>query len=562
MKNLILLLLLCYNITYSQVYPDVFSENPLEIDLNVNGSFGELRYNHFHSGIDFGTNRKTSIAIIAPKDGEIVRIQINEKGYGKTLYIKHPNGYTTVYAHLEAYGRKIQDFVKKNQYKEQKYAIEIFPLKNELVVKKGDLIGYVGNTGSSSGPHLHYEIRDTQTEEIINPLLFGLGSKINDFEKPIINSLITYPISENSVVNGMNSALILSLTKQSNGVYIAEKVNAKGSIGFGVNTYDVMNNRYSKNGIYKIESFLNGTKNFEVIFDRFSFDETRKINLFIDYERLSQTKERVQKLFKSVNYDLSLIKLIKNNGEIEITEDDNFNYKIVISDFHENKTEINIPISYSSNEGITKSKNENRNLKKIDSKRDYILTEENGTIEWSALTFYEDCELDIQFSENEIKLHKDIIPLDKNITIKFDLTNSKTNIEKAFIGLENKNNISYFHSWKKDSLISIRTKTLGTYKVIEDIEKPEINPISKLENNKFNVNDVLVFEVVDKISGIKEINGYINDQWVLFEYEYKNNQITHNLNDGIAKKGLNKLKIIVTDHVGNNITFESNFELN
>jgi len=202
------------------------------------------------------------------------------------------------------------------------------------------------------------------------------------------------------------------------------------------------------------------------------------------------------------------------------------------------------------------------NFKRIDSKRDYIFSDKNITLEWDALTFYEDCDLEFLFSENEVVLHRDEIPLDKNITIKFDVSNSNINKEKAFVALVKGNEMVYFNTWKKDDQFSIRTKSLGTYKLIEDFDAPIIHSVKFEENNNFTLNDVLVFEVEDTLSGIKEINGFINDQWVLFEYEYKTKQIIHNLKDGIAQKGLNKVTVNVSDHVGNNVTFESNFQLN
>nr|WP_297307509.1 M23 family metallopeptidase [uncultured Flavobacterium sp.] len=561
MKNYIIVFFLCYSFLYAQDYPRDFFIKPFDIDLNVTGSFGELRYNHFHSGIDLGTNRKIGIPVFAPADGEVVRIHINEKGYGKALYIKHPNGFTTVYGHLNSYGDFIEKYVKESQYKEKSYTIESFPLKGVLNVQKGQIIGYVGNTGSSAGPHLHYEIRDTQTEEILNPLLFGMNDWIVDTENPIINSLLVYPLNDEAVINGVDFPLILSFQKQREGVYMSQKLNAKGEIGFAVNAYDIMNNRYSKNGIYQIETFLNGSKIYQVVFDRFHFDETRNINVFIDYERLSLTKDRFQKLFKKFNYDLSLIKHEKNQGRISVQEGDSYNYKIVISDFHNNQTVINIPINYNAIP-IEKSQMKNENLKKIDSKRDYIFQDKNATVEWNALTFYEDCDLDLRLEENQVFLHKDIIPLDKNISIEFDLTNTEIKPEKAFIALVNSGSTSYFYTRKNANVLSTRTRSLGNYKVLEDFDPPVIKPINVFENNKYTENDVLVFEVYDNLSGIKQIDGYINDQWVLFEYEYKDKQIKHQLKDGIATSGKNKLVLNVSDNVGNNSTFETSFNLN
>lgn len=561
MKNLLVCLLLYSNIINAQEYPKDYFAKPLDIDLSINGSFGELRYNHFHSGVDFSGNRKVGAPIFATADGVVSRIQINEKGYGKAIYIKHPNGYTTVYGHLDSYNGAIQEYVLKYQYREEKYMIEAFPLKDELIVKKGDIIGFVGNTGSSGGPHLHYEIRDTQSEETINPFLFGVGDWIVDKEKPILNELLVYPISEFSYVNGSNVPILLSLTKQNDGNYVAETVKTNGTIGFGVNSYDVMNNKYSKNGIYKLETFLNGSKTFDMVFDRLNFDDTRKINHFIDYERLFLIKERIQKLFVKNNFQLNFIKQVKNDGKIEVKSGESFNYKIVISDFHNNQTVINIPISYS-DAIIEPPKTLGEGLKKIDSKRDYIFSENNTTVEWDAFTFYEDCFLNMKFFENEVQLFKDVIPLDKSITIQFDLSNSIINKEKAFIGLQTGNSISHFFTWKKNNILSIKTKNLGTYKVFEDTVVPTISPVNFTENNFLTELDVLKFNVNDDLSGIKEIKGFINGKWALFEYEYKNKEITHYLKDKIAQKGLNKVTINVTDNVGNNAIFETNFQLN
>src|SRR5690606_19995663 len=189
---------------------------PIKIPLLVSGSFGELRSNHFHSGTDFSANYKTGDPVYAPADGVVNRIKVSSFGYGKALYVKHNNGYTTVYGHLSAYGDKIAKYVNDKQYESKQFEIELFPLAKELPVKKGDVIGYIGNTGGSGGPHLHYEIRDTKTEHILNAQAFSLKDAITDTEQAIINGVYVYPLTDETIINNENSFFEIALSKQNN----------------------------------------------------------------------------------------------------------------------------------------------------------------------------------------------------------------------------------------------------------------------------------------------------------------------------------------------------------
>ena len=187
--------------------PNYFS-NPLDIPMVLSGSFGELRSNHFHSGLDIKTQQRSGVPIYAPADGYVSRIKVGHYGYGKALYIKHPNGYSTVYAHLQKFETTIQDFVKQSQYKKERYEIELFPKESSLLVKKGDLIAYTGNSGSSGGPHLHYEIRDAYSIPM-NPMLFGL--EIPDTKDPSVTSVLAYPVSDDATSHQTSQILLLAL---------------------------------------------------------------------------------------------------------------------------------------------------------------------------------------------------------------------------------------------------------------------------------------------------------------------------------------------------------------
>ena len=150
-------------------YPQDYFQSPLEIPLILSGTFAELRSNHFHSGLDIKTQQQSGLKVMAAASGFVSRIKVSHFGYGKALYITHPNGYTTVYAHLQNFNPEIDAYIKHRQYKNESYEIELFPKAGELLVNNGDIVAYSGNTGGSGGPHLHFEIRNKQ-EHPMNPM--------------------------------------------------------------------------------------------------------------------------------------------------------------------------------------------------------------------------------------------------------------------------------------------------------------------------------------------------------------------------------------------------------
>ncbi|MFD0778245.1 M23 family metallopeptidase [Flavobacterium myungsuense] len=328
-------------------YPKDYFRSPLDIPMKLAGNFGEIRPNHFHAGFDFRTMQKEGFNIYAVADGYVSRIKISTFGNGKTIYIDHPNGYTSVYGHLQKGVGKIEELIKKTHYQEQSYEIEIFPKPNEILVTKGEIIALSGNTGSSEGPHLHFEFRDTKSEKVINPYFFGFDSFMKDTKKPQISSLIVYPLDENSVVNQSKRSVTVNLSLQPNGTYVSQAITAKGRIGFGIQAHDVFDFSYDKYGLYKVQTFLNGSPSFGCQFDTFSFDETKHINAFIDFYRYRKTKQKVQKLFMKNPFPLSILHPDFENGIINVSNNFTNLYRIELSDFYGNTTLVSVPIQYS-----------------------------------------------------------------------------------------------------------------------------------------------------------------------------------------------------------------------
>ncbi len=537
--------------------PKDYFDNPLQIPLLLSGSFGELRSNHFHSGMDIKTQQVEGIPVYAPADGYVSRIKIAHFGFGKAMYIKHPNGYSTVYAHLQSYHINIQDIVKRAQYKKEKYEIELFPEPADIPVKKGDLIGYTGNSGSSGGPHLHFEIRDAASRPM-NPMEFGI--EIKDTKKPTINSVFAYSIGDDSQVNGAIKPHKVRLTKQKDGSYIAENIEAYGKIGFGISTHDQQNGASNKNGVYQIKTAHNGQEKFNVLFDKFSFSETRYLNRFIDYGYFKKNRSRVQKLFRESNNPLSIIKNEDDNGFVTISEEFKSNYTIEVCDYRDNKVLITIPIK-----GVAKRIIEKED---VNPNFEYIIAAGNNTIThgkfdvyFPAESLYEDTYLDISASGDTLSFHKDVVPIHKNVTISANISDYKTQDKsKLYLGRLNYKGIPYYSNTRLEgNSLKTRVRTFGKYVIASDTRKPTIKAVNFVDGKWISNNKTLKIKIQDTESGISSYRATLNGKFILTEYEYKKDVLTYYFEDNIISDSENNLKVIVTDNVGNSTTFEATF---
>ena len=539
-------------------YPQDYFSAPIDINLILSGSFAELRTNHFHSGLDIKTQGKEGFQTYASAAGYVSRIKISRYGYGKALYIKHPNGYTTVYAHLKKFSAAIEAYVKKRQYQKETFEIELFPKAGTLKVLDKQLIAYTGNTGGSGGPHLHFEIRDPQ-ERPINPLMFGFDVK--DTTPPVIYGLFGYPISENSHVGGDTKRVEIRIIKQKDGTYKSEPIVAYGEIGFGIISTDRQDLASNKNGVNNIQTSFNGQKSLEVNLNRFSFDETKHLNRYIDYEFLYNNKKRIQKLFIEKNNPLSVMNAFTNGGALKIENDTYSIYKVFVSDFKGNQSELNIPIR-GVYQKLSDPINRNAKLQHVSAAKETVLQKDNVSIQILKNTFYEDVDLLFEVSNDTLKLHTALIPLQKSITINFDISKyKKEDKTRLFIGSVSRygNKLYYSPTKKRGNTLSTRTKYLGSYSLGIDSENPEIRAINFKNKSWISNHKYLKVKINDKVSGIKNYRATLNERWILMEYDTKTQLLTYDFEDQTITETENNFKIIVTDNVGNSSTFESIF---
>jgi hypothetical protein len=534
---------------------DYFS-NPIDGKIILSGTFAELRTNHFHSGIDIKTKGIEGLNVFSSAEGYVSRIKVSHFGYGKALYITHPNGFTTVYAHLKKFSPKIEEYVKSKQYEIEEYEIQLFPKKETIKINKSELIAFSGNTGGSSGPHLHFEIRDSK-ERPINPMLFGI--KVDDSIKPSIYDLYAYPITKQSHVNGKNKREKIKLLKLRNGDYTTPTIEADGLISFGVIASDRQDYAMNKNGVSSIKSYHNSQKVIEINFDRFSFDETKHINRFIDFDYYKQNKKRIQKLFIEKNNPLSIFKFNKDKGLVKVIDNTESFYLIDIFDYCGNKTNIRIPIK---NKVINKKFEfiEDMSLTEINAEKTTILGNDLTSVKIPSGAFYENVKIDFRIMGDTIKIHKPTIPLKKSIEVSFNVKNYADNMKHLFIGSVNDNGtLSYIPTKLIGNYIKAKTRSLGTYTIGIDRDSPEIKPINFTNLDWISNNNFLKIKISDKVSGIKNYRATVNGDWILMEYDPKTKTLTHDFKDGIIKKVENNLELLVTDNAGNSSKFDLKF---
>lgn len=560
MRFFILILLFSLNPIFAQSkYPQDYFRQPLDIPLVLSGTFAELRSNHFHSGLDIKTQQREGLKVYTSAQGYVSRIKISHWGYGKALYITHPNGYTSVYAHLQKFSPKIEAFVKKRQYEKESFTIELFPSAEELPINRDEVIAFSGNTGGSGGPHLHFEIRDSQ-ERPMNPMMFGID--IKDTKKPSIVGVYAYPKNPIAHVNHSNDRVELRVIPLNNGDYKVEKIKAFGKIGFGVITWDRQDLAANKNGVSNIQTFFNGNRNLEVDFSRFSFSETGHLNRLIDYQYFKKEKRRIQKLFIEPNNPLSLYKNIDNDGYIVVEDSTSTVYKLRVKDYQGNDSWLTIPI-----EGELYSDIE---PKTVDITDHYIkadqattLQEGNYTVSIPQNSFYEDFYLDFEVNNDTLQLHEPVVPLKKSFTVTYDISNySDSDKNKLFIarlsGYKDQYT-SYSSTRKKGNTLITKTKNLGKFVLARDTEDPTIKPINFKDGKWLSKYRYLKVKLKDDLSGIRNYRATINGKWILMEYDAKKGILVHDFNDNSVTDTKNDLKIIVTDNVGNSATFEATF---
>lgn len=559
----ILCILFSFGLLKSQKVPEGYFRSPVDLPLFLSANFGELRTNHFHSGIDIKVGGKEGERIYAIADGYVSRIRISPWGFGKALYIDHPNGYTSVYGHLRNFSDSLDTYSDNIQYQIKSFAIDTI-LKPGIFVKKGMLIGYAGNSGSSFGAHLHFEIRQTDTEKPQNPELFGF--KIKDNTKPKAYEIYLYPLKSVSRINNSTEREKIELSGNEGKYNIGtQTVSASGLIGIGINANDFYDNSNNKCGIYKIKLFSDDTEIYSFTLDEFSFSETRYINSHLDFELNITEKDKIHRLFIEPGNKLSIYENPKNDGHIFINEVGIKKIKIVLEDVKGNKSTVSFDLQ-------TKKTSTKYSIPEcayiIPYDSAYYIEDNNIKLSFHKETLYDTLFMNYSSIQNPkylsplYSIHDLFTPLQRpiEISIKPDSFPESIKAKLLIISFNNKGGMFSLGGEFREEWLFTKSLSLGEFAVYYDTIPPKIKPINIFEGAKFVNDKKIEFKITDNLSGIQSYNGHIDEKWVKFEYDPKKAKILYNFDGKIERNGKkHQLKLIVCDERENSSEYEVSF---
>jgi hypothetical protein len=544
-------------------HPQDYFRSPLDIPLILSGTFGELRSNHFHAGIDIKTQGASGHNIYAVADGYVSRIKVSPWGYGKALYITHPNGYTSVYAHLMDYQGAIEDYVQAAQHEKESYNIELFPGKDELVVQKGQVVARSGNTGGSAAPHLHFELRTSKNEYPQNGLHFGF--KIKDDIPPIIREIKVYPKSRSAQVNKQHTPKMYKVEGGEGKYRISQPIPVHGKVGVGIYTHDLLNGANNKNGVYSIELKVDSQRVYFHEMDEFGFHETRYINCHMDYAEKHYSKKKLHQCFIAANNQLNIYEDLINKGVISTQVGCTHQLQFIVKDVYGNSSTLDFTLLGAdyippTNEQIKPA------IAAIFPYQDaHVFKHEGFEMHLPKNALYDTLFFEYNVSADTVEncfapvhhVHHESTPVHKSYALSIPNNVVDSLKEKAFIAQINKSGQLVYRGgqWVNNKLTT-KTKSFGDFSVSIDTIPPSIKGLN-IYPGKHCTSSTLKVKIRDNMSGIKSYRGEIDGKWILMEYEPKQARLTHRFDKSL--KGAHVFTLEVIDERGNRNFYKASF---
>lgn len=539
---------------------------PLDIPLYMSGTFAELRSNHFHAGVDLRTQTVEGHNVRAIDDGYVSRIVVSPTGYGKAIYITHPaTGLMSVYGHLQQFNKEIGEYVKGRQYAQKSFKVNLFPEAGMLKVNKGDLIGLSGNTGSSGGPHLHFEIRDGRTQETLNPLKFGL--KIKDFVRPNIFRLAVYPEDESARISAKNTPLILPVEGwgEQHRVNENQPISAWGELSFGISTHDTHNDTPNKNGVYSIEMLVDEVKVFSYTANRFAFDESRYINSMIDYGFFIRNKSRIIRTKIDPFNKLRMYGDMESKGSFVVDEERTYKAEFIVTDYHGNISKLPFTIQGKRPEFMEGALVLSEKPNSVIAGRAHAIQSDNYAFNLPADALYKDevishnTKADRRFLTDLACIGSDEIPLHKAMRLEIPLPETTIPNSKLLAVRISRDNKPIAAGGKQEGRqLVVSTTNFGCFAIAADTIAPTIRAKNVLNGTISAELRRISFEIDDNLSGIDSYVGELNGQWVLMEYDPKTKSLFYEIDERL-KSGENSFKLIVTDKQANRNVFTKTY---
>ena len=523
--------------------------SPLTIPLVLSGNFGELRGDHFHTGLDMKTQGKEGFPVIAACAGVISRVKVSPYGYGRALYLSSPNGLTTVYAHLQRFAPVVEQWTLDKQYENQRFEVDEAPLR-AFAFEQGDTIGWSGNSGGSGGPHLHFEVRETRTQHPINPFFWGF--EIADTTPPLLQGLWVLP-SSGSTVNGSSLPVRFNLGDG--------PIRIKGQARLAVEALDRLDAAANRCGVFRARLTVDDEQWFEWSLDTLDFSCNRDMNAHAVYDLWERTGEQIHRLHRLPGNRLPIYQADRLSQIIEGAEGQSSTVSIDVWDIHGNH-------SASEWQLLFQGKNDETREGQVLNRYNQSFTARNGiaSAEIAAYTFYEDYAFEFEPTEDSSlwRIGSMDLPASRKIKVKLPVNGELQGASSGVavrIGLDGKPAGSY-SGRIRNGMLEFSTKTLGTYQLQRDTQGPSLSPHKRYlgpdENNLvIDGFDELRFNVMDELSGVESIEASLDGQWILMRWDPKRQRVWYELNDGKHLKGEQQTLIVkAVDEAGNRTTWK------
>lgn len=528
-----------------QELPQDYFRNPLDGPIGLSATFAEFRANHFHGGLDMRTGGAIGKPVYAAADGYVARVSISPWGGGKILYIKHPNGYTTLYMHLDSYAGAIGKAVLKEHYDKHSYSISKIFAPNELPVKKGQLVAYSGNTGGSGGPHLHFEIRSGGLEDLhthsrtYNPLHAGLP--YTDNVKPVIRGLRIYPLNGAPFMIGNENTTVVN-----------------GPFYLGIYATDAAEGSTLRNGPHRVEVRLDGTIFMVYTTDAFPVDSSRMVNALIDFRHYSNTREAYLLTRALPGAEGEWIPVRQGDGIFRFEPGSTHNIGIKVYDVKDNYTARNITIKCEDNKPGSEDCKTDNSGRPVKYNQPFVASQPSLKIEMAPYTLYADDRMELRQNDaapyttslltfkptiNDIPPH---LAYTLSLQPKADLGVDPCKV--VVVRIDGKKTSAYGTTYA-DGWYSAKVRDFGQFTLTIDTTAPTVLPINFSEGRP-KKGDTIKIKIGDNLSGIDTYDCHLNGEWILAEYDAKAATLIINAGNKL-KPGSNTLTADVTDACGN-----------
>ena len=550
------------SIFWSQVDKTTY-HSPLSIPLKLSASFGDIRPNHFHMGVDFRTDGKVGLSLFSIEQGYVSRIKITPLGYGRVIYVNHPNGVTSVYAHCSGFEKSIQKIVLAYQEKNQLNEIDMTFTSGEIPVTKGQLIAYSGNSGNSSGPHLHFELRDTKSESALHPLVHGFD--ISDIQAPIPSKIHLYPIDQNGYYLNQKKISIAVVKSGVNYsintrkiVLTSDFMEGTDRVLIGIEGTDKIGVDLSVCGLFENELIVGENSIFHSRIDTVSFDHNKLINDYCDYSEYKRNKKKIHKLIHKSSNHLDIYKSAPLQT-IRLKGNDSIPVVIKLTDAKQNTSTLNFEIVFRKELGEMVSNTKPSALYLLPDSS-YYFEEAGNAIRFNPHALIEPVLKTLVITKDKIQLGTAITPLYYGASVSMRPIES-TPIDKQYIYLQGeKEQKEALKTQVINGKLEAEITSLGTFKVGTDLTAPTILPHNFSASDTSMAKSAIQWKVDDLKTSISSYNLFIDGKWNVIEYDKKNKLINYVFEP--LENGLMNFQLILKDACGNEAVWTKNIRVN